>query len=51
MAHLLNTALVVANNGLKQLNSATDRCIVRRACAPIAAFCFVASDSCFFYSR
>jgi hypothetical protein len=51
MAHLLNTTLVIVNDGLKQFNSATNPYEVRRAHALIAASCFVASDLCFFRSR
>jgi hypothetical protein len=40
VAHLLNTMLVSANNGLKQLNSAADPCMVQRARAPDRRFLF-----------
>jgi hypothetical protein len=50
VAHLLNATLVMANDRLKLLNSATNPCTVWRACALIAAFCFVASNLCSFRS-
>jgi hypothetical protein len=51
MAHLLNAALVAANNGLKQLNSVVDPYEVRRARALVAASFFVTFDLCSFHSR
>jgi hypothetical protein len=51
MAHLLNTALGVVNDGLKQLNSAIDPCEVRCARPLVVASCFVVSNLCPFRSR
>jgi hypothetical protein len=51
VAQLLNAALVTANDGMKQLNSAVDPCEVRRARALVAASCFVASNLRSFCSR
>jgi hypothetical protein len=51
VAHLLNTTLVIVNDGLKQFYSVTNPYEVRRAHALNAASCFVASDLCFFHSR
>jgi hypothetical protein len=51
VVHLLNATVVVANDGLKHLNSVTDPCEVRRARALFTASCFVVSNLCPFRSR
>jgi hypothetical protein len=48
MAHLLNAALIMANDRLKELNSALHG--MARLCLD-CRFCFVASNSCSFHSR
>jgi hypothetical protein len=50
VAHLLNVMVVKVNDGLKQLNSATDPCEVRLARALVATSCFVVSNLCPFCS-
>jgi hypothetical protein len=51
VAHLLNAAMVAANDMLKQLNSAANPYEVRCAHALVAASCFAMSSLCSFRSH